>query len=49
MSSEEQDRDEPVHKGQDFFDEWLLLLIISFFISGLLYNAWGLIELLTLP
>lgn len=35
--------------GQKFFDNWILLLVISVAITAVLYNAWGLIQVLTLP
>lgn len=40
---------EPVPKGQQIFDNWVLLLILSLLISGVLYNVWGLIETLSSP
>lgn len=38
-----------IPRGQRFFDRIFLLLFISLLISGLLYNAWGLVEVLTAP
>ncbi len=38
-----------IPRGQKLFDNWILLLLLSLAISGVLYNAWGLIELFTLP
>lgn len=35
--------------GQRLFDRIFLLLIVSLLISGVLYNAWGLIETLGAP
>ncbi len=35
--------------GQKLFDNMFLLLIISFLISFVLYNVWGLIETLGVP
>jgi hypothetical protein len=49
MSTEEEKQDTEIPAGQKFFDNYFLLLIISILISGLLYNAWGLIELLRGP
>ena len=39
----------PVPLGQRYFDRIFLLLAVSILISALVYNAWGVIELLTLP
>jgi len=39
----------PIPAGQKFFDNMWLWLILSFLISGVLYNAWGLIEIFTVP
>ncbi len=36
---------EPIPTGQQWFDRIFLLLVLSILISGLAYNAWGLIEL----
>lgn len=40
---------EPIPAGQKLFDNLYLWLILSFLISGLIYNAWGLIEIFTVP
>lgn len=40
---------EPIPAGQKFFDNLYLWLILSFLISGLIYNGWGLIEIFTVP
>lgn len=39
----------PIPAGQKLFDNMFLWLILSFLISGLIYNAWGLIEVFTVP
>jgi hypothetical protein len=39
----------PIPLGQRYFDRIFLLLGISILISALIYNAWGIIELLVLP
>lgn len=39
----------PIPAGQKLFDNMFLWLILSFLISGLLYNAWGLIEVFSIP
>lgn len=38
-----------IPRGQHFFDNWILLMVISVAITAILYNAWGLIQVLTLP
>jgi hypothetical protein len=47
VSAHEEPQEIP--RGQKLFDNWILLLLLSLAISGVLYNAWGLIELFTLP
>jgi len=39
----------PIPTGQKLFDNIFLWLILSFLITGLIYNAWGLIEIFTIP
>jgi hypothetical protein len=39
----------PVPLGQRYFDRIFLLLAVSILISALVYNAWGIVELLVLP
>lgn len=39
----------PIPAGQKLFDNMFFWLILSFLISGVLYNAWGLIEVFTVP
>ena len=39
----------PIPAGQKLFDNVWLWLVLSLLISGVLYNAWGLIEIFTLP
>ncbi len=41
--------DAEIPLGQRLFDRIFLLLIVSLLISGVLYNAWGLIETLGAP
>ncbi len=36
-------------KAQRFFDNIFLLLLLSILISGVIFNAWGLIENFTTP
>ena len=40
---------EPVPRGQRFFDNVFLLLGLGLLIMILLYTAWGMWEILTLP
>ena len=40
---------EKITWGQKLFDNMFLLLIISFLITFVLYNVWGLIETLGVP
>ncbi|MDH5506891.1 MAG: hypothetical protein OEZ02_06690 [Anaerolineae bacterium] len=42
MAADNQD----VPKGQKFMDNLLLLFILSLLISVVLYNGWGLVEIL---
>jgi len=41
--------DEPEHKGQKFFDNIWLLFVLSLLISTLVYNAWGIVNLMNIP
>ncbi len=41
--------EQEIPRGQKFFDNWILLLVISVAITAVLYNAWGLFQVLTLP
>lgn len=40
---------ETIPAGQKLFDNIFLWLALSFLISGVLYNVWGLIEVLGAP
>ena len=40
---------EPIPRGQRFFDNILLLLVLGLLIMIALYTGWGLWEILTLP
>ncbi len=40
---------ERVPLGQAIFDEWFLLFLLSLIISLILYNVWGLLDLLRTP
>ena len=39
----------PIPAGQKLFDNMFLWLVLSLLISGLIYNAWGLFEVFTVP
>ncbi len=41
--------DEPEHKGQKFFDNIWLLFVVSLLISTLVYNVWGIVDLMNVP
>jgi hypothetical protein len=49
MSNEDQHHEESqeIPKGQKFFDNLLWLFLLSLVISLVVYNAWGLIEILS--
>ena len=49
MSKEKHDENAPVPKGQTVFDKMWLLFVVSLAISGIIYNLWGIIELLNVP
>ena len=50
MSQEEQhDEEREIPRGQKFFDNLLWLFLFSVVISLVVYNAWGLIEILSTP
>ena len=40
---------EPIPRGQRFFDNIFLLLILGLLIKIVLYTAWGMWEIVTLP
>ena len=46
---EKAEMSEPEHKGQKFFDNIWLLFVLSLLISTLIYNVWGIIDLLNVP
>lgn len=52
MATEEhqpEEEEERVPLGQIIFDEWFLLFLLSVVLSFIFYNAWGMLELLSLP
>lgn len=40
---------EEIPKGQRYFDNFILLLVIGLLVPFLLYNLWGMIELALVP
>jgi hypothetical protein len=40
---------EPIPRGQTIFDKLWLLFLISLALSLILYNLWGLIDLMNVP
>lgn len=49
MAEKEKQVDEPVSKGQKIFDNIWLLFLLSLLISTVIYNVWGIIDLLNVP
>ena len=49
MEDENKVEEESIPQGQVLFDKWFLWLFLTIIISAVLYNAWGLIEILSLP
>lgn len=49
MSEKEKHEDESVAKWQKVFDNIWLLFLLSLLISGVIYNAWGIFDLLNVP
>jgi hypothetical protein len=47
--SEAKEREAPVPRGQRFFDNIILLLVLGVLIVTAVYTGWGLWEILTLP
>ena len=46
---EKAEKNEPEHKGQKFFDNIWLLFALSLLISTLIYNVWGIVDLMNVP
>jgi hypothetical protein len=46
---EKKDESEPIHRGQKIFDNIWLLFIVSLVISTLIYNVWGIVDLMSVP
>lgn len=49
MSQNENPREKEAFKWQAVFDNIWLLFLLSLLISGVIYNAWGLYDLLNVP
>ncbi len=49
MSAQKDQQPERIPVGQAIFDELFLLFLASLVISFVLYNVWGLLELLNVP
>ncbi|MBI4760619.1 MAG: hypothetical protein ACOYYF_02405 [Chloroflexota bacterium] len=49
MSEKEKHEDASAKKWQKMFDNIWLLFLLSLLISGLIYNAWGIYDLLNVP
>ena len=47
MSKKEKQENEPVSPWQKVFDNVWLLFLLSLLISGVIYNAWGLMNLMS--
>ena len=49
MPKKEKAESEPVSQGQKIFDNIWLLFILSLVISTLIYNVWGIVDLMRVP
>jgi hypothetical protein len=49
MSKKDERENEPVPQGQKWFDNIWLLFVLSLLISTLIYNVWGIIDLINVP
>lgn len=49
MSEKEKQEDKSAEKWQKVFDNIWLLFLLSLLISGVIYNAWGIYDLLNVP
>jgi zona occludens toxin (predicted ATPase) len=47
--NENKGKEEPVSKWQSVFDNIWLLFLLSMLISGVIYNAWGIYDLMNVP
>ncbi|MEW6401262.1 MAG: hypothetical protein AB1649_05645 [Chloroflexota bacterium] len=49
MSEKKEHENGPLPPGQKWFDNIWLLFLLSLLISTLIYNVWGIIDLLGVP
>ena len=49
MAKNDKQENEPVPQGQKWFDNIWLLFLLSLLISTLIYNVWGIINLMNVP
>lgn len=49
VKKEKDEANEPEPKGQKLFDNIWLLFALSLLISTVIYNVWGLIDLMNVP
>jgi len=49
MTKKEKEESDPVSKGQKIFDNIWLLFVLSLVISTLIYNVWGIVDLMRVP
>jgi hypothetical protein len=49
MSEKDKKENEPISKWQKMFDNIWLLFVLSLLISTVIYNAWGIYDLLHVP
>lgn len=49
MSKKDEHENGPMPKWQKWFDNIWLLFLLSVLISTLIYNVWGIIDLLNVP
>lgn len=49
MANKEKQENESVSKWQALFDNIWLLFVFSLLISTLIYNVWGLVDLMNVP
>jgi len=49
MSTQEHEEEKEATKWQAIFDNVWMLFLLSLLISGLIYNAWGLYDLMHVP
>ena len=47
MAKDDKKKEEPVPQGQKVFDNIWLLFLLSLLISGVIYNVWGLMDLMS--